>query len=141
MKELLRAAESGDPGSQFNLGVVYGNVLDQHGHRSPENHAEAIKWLRRAAEQDFPRAQLKLAQFYAEETDVPETVIEACAWFLRAMPKLSGIHREDAKRGFNRLTTALTPDQIDEARRLAQSPIPIVQDNGGAAPEPEVVAP
>lgn len=134
---LLRAAENGDVGAQFNLGVLYDNRLDDNGYRIGANRAEAIKWLLRAAEQDLPRAQLKLAQLYADQIDAPETGIEACAWFLRAIARLSGMNREHAQRGFDRLAAQLAPEQVDEARRVAQGPTPVRRKAPGDAADIE----
>jgi hypothetical protein len=48
------AAEAGIPAAQFFLGSLLAN--------SPEDHAEAIIWISRAAEQGFPQAQTVLAE-------------------------------------------------------------------------------
>src|SRR6266478_3360134 len=93
VKQLLLAAESGDPAAQFNLAVLYDSRLDDNGYVIEGNRAEAMKWLLAAAEQGLPRAQSKLAEMYAEEPDAPEDYINACAWFLLAMIHLRGIHR------------------------------------------------
>jgi TPR repeat protein len=64
------AAEGGEAIAQFNLGIVYNNGLDDNGHDADRNRREAIKWLRKAAQQGLARAQSKLAEIYAEVSDV-----------------------------------------------------------------------
>jgi len=47
-----KAAEQGDAGAQYNLGVMYKN-----GQGVKQDHAEAVRWLRKAAEQGHANAQ------------------------------------------------------------------------------------
>ena len=56
IKRLLFVAEKGDANSQFNLGVLHDNRLDDNNHPTGGNRVGAIKWLRRAAQQGLPRA-------------------------------------------------------------------------------------
>ncbi len=46
-----KAAEQGDAGAQFNLGVMYGG-----GQGVPQDYAEAVKWFRKAADQGTANA-------------------------------------------------------------------------------------
>jgi TPR repeat protein len=46
------SAEKGDADAQFNLGVAYSS-----GKGVPKDETEAIKWYRKAAEQNHTRAQ------------------------------------------------------------------------------------
>ena len=55
LKETQEAAERGDAGSQFNLGVMYGK-----GQGVTQDYAEAMKWYRKAAEQGDVQAQKNL---------------------------------------------------------------------------------
>ena len=48
LKKLKSAAALGDAEAQFNLGQAY---------KKGKNFAEALKWLRKAAEQGNPEAQ------------------------------------------------------------------------------------
>ena len=47
LQERRRAGEHGDAAAQFYLGVIY-----DFGRRVKQNHADAMKWYRLAAEQD-----------------------------------------------------------------------------------------
>ena len=119
-KHLLEAAERGDPEAQFNLGVMYENGLVNSRYTSEGSRPEALRWLRAAAEQGLPRAQVKLAELYAGEPDTPENSMQACAWFLLATESLQGAHLEKAQSGYERASSHLTPAQIASATQYAQ---------------------
>jgi len=53
---MRQAALDGDLQAQCYLGVCY-----QNGQNVPQDHQEAVKWLRRSAEQGDPVAQCYLA--------------------------------------------------------------------------------
>ena len=61
-KRLLRAAEAGDADSQYNLGILCDNGMDDNEYPVAGNRRQAVKWLLAAAEQGSPRAQVKLAE-------------------------------------------------------------------------------
>jgi hypothetical protein len=120
MKRLLVAAEKGDAGAQFNLGVLYDNRMDDNGHSIGGNRAEAMKWLQQAAEQGLPRAQIKLGEMYADGGDAAGDNIKAYAWFLVAAMSLGGAQRLTAQSGYERIARQLDPTQIAEAADLAR---------------------
>jgi len=119
-RRLLQAAEAGDATAQCNLGILYGNGLDDNGHPVEGNRPQAMSWLLAAAEQGLPRAQAKLAEAYAEEPDTSGSHAIACGWFLLAEVGLRGIHLDRARSGYERIASHLTPAQIAEARRFAR---------------------
>lgn len=136
MKDMIAAAETGDPTAQFNLGVVYGNLLnDTDGNGRTDNRAEAIRWLLQAAHQGLPRAQHRLAEIYAEAPDGTESGVQACIWFLVAAMSLSGAQRERVQSGFDRVARRLAPEQIAEARDRARlwKAVPVSADATAAA--------
>ena len=92
MKHLLQAAEGGDAESQFNLGIIYENGLDDSRYAVEGSRPQAMRWFLAAAEQGLPRAQLKLAEIHAAEPDIPESSVTACGWYLLAMTSLRGAH-------------------------------------------------
>jgi TPR repeat protein len=94
--------------------------LDDNGHPVEGNRPQAVKWLLAAAEQGVARAQIKLAEAYAEEPDISGSQATACGWFLLAAMRLRGIHLHRAQSGYERLASHLTSAQIAEARRFAQ---------------------
>jgi TPR repeat protein len=139
-KHLLEAAERGDPEAQFNLGIIYENGLVNSRYISEGSRPEALRWLRAAAEQGLPRAQVKLAELYAGEPDTPETAIQACVWFLLATASLQGAHLEKAQSGYERASVHLTSAQIAAARDFAQSwkpsrPLPAAASEPQANPD------
>ena len=119
-KRLLQAAEAGDASAQCNLGILYGNCLDDNGYAVEANRPQAVRWLLAAAEQGLPRAQFKLAEAYAEEPDTSGSHAIACGWFLLAEAGLHGIHLDRARSGYERIASHLTPAQIAEARCFAR---------------------
>lgn len=123
MKNLHAAAAKGDVDSQFSIGVVYDNGLDDSGRVVARKRGEAIKWLLKAAEQGLPRAQQKLAEVYSDGTGTPDDSVDesirACAWFLVAEETLAGAYREAARLGFRRTSSSLTPEEIATAHRFA----------------------
>ena len=119
-RRLLQAAEAGDATAQCNLGILYGNGLDDNGHPVEGNRPQAVRWLLAAAEQGLPRAQAKLAEAYADGPDVSGHHATACGWFLLAAKGLRGIHLHSARSGYERIALHLTPAQIADARRFAR---------------------
>ena len=72
----LRIAKTGDAVAQYNLGLMY-----YDGTGVPQDHVEAVKWFRMAAEQGFAMAQYNLGLMYANGTGVPQDHVEAYAWW------------------------------------------------------------
>jgi len=119
MRHLRLAAESGEAAAQFNLGVLYDSRLDDNGYAIEGNRTEAIKWLLAAAEQGLPRAQSRLAELYADGPNASGNYVNACAWFLLAATNSRGIHCHQARSGYERIASHLTPAQLSKAKRLA----------------------
>ncbi|HEX6441899.1 MAG TPA: hypothetical protein VF007_06905 [Stellaceae bacterium] len=119
-KRLLLDAEAGDARSQCNLGILYGNGLDDNEHAVAGNRPQAVKWLSAAAEQGLPRAQIELAEAYANAPDLAGSQTAACGWFLVAASRLRGIHLQRARSGYERIAARLTSMQIAEAHRFAR---------------------
>ena len=69
-------AESGDAMAQYNLGVMY-----HSGEGVPQDHAEAAKWYRLAADQGNSFAQENMGMFYYHGLGVPQDYAEALKWF------------------------------------------------------------
>jgi TPR repeat protein len=119
IRHLRIAAESGEAAAQFNLGVLYDSRLDDNEYAVEGDRAEAIKWLRAAAEQGLPRAQSRLAELFAAGPNASGNYVNACAWFLLAATSAGGIHRHQARSGYERIAVRLTPAQLTQANRLA----------------------
>jgi len=56
-----------------------------------------------------------------QDGDDQENRIRACAWYLRALANLSGMHRENAQAGYGRIAAQMTDGEIETARRLARA--------------------
>jgi TPR repeat protein len=124
---LLQAAEAGDAGAQCNLGILYVSGLDDNGYAVEGSRPEAVRWLLAAAEQGLPRAQIKLAEIYADAPDQSGSHTTACGWFLLAALGSEGIHLHRARSGYDRIAPQLTPAQIAEAKRFAREWTPVDQ--------------
>ena len=66
-------------GSALNLGVCYGN-----GQGVEKDYVEAVKWLRKAAEQNNAKAQLNLGLCYGNDQGVEKDYGEAVKWYRKA---------------------------------------------------------
>ena len=64
---LLLAAEQGNAGAKYSLGVLYSN-----GHGMPQNDREAAAWYRLAADQKHAEAQYALARCYEQGRGVKQ---------------------------------------------------------------------
>jgi len=135
-KRLFKAAEGGDARSQYNLGILYGSGLDDNGYAVEIDRPQTLRWLLAAAEQGLPRAQVKLAEVYAEGPDISGSHATACGWFLLAAMGLRGIHLHRAQSGYERIASHLTPAQIAKARRFARDWAPKRPTPNRPAPEP-----
>jgi uncharacterized protein len=116
LHHLRAAAEDGEPSAQFNLGIFYDNGLDDNGHDVDRDRREAIKWLRKAAQQGLARAQAKLADIYSEQSDLKQ----AYAWSLVAAESSDGANGQRIRDRMDRMALKLTEEQIERANKLAR---------------------
>ena len=119
-KRLLRAAEAGDAGSQCNLGILCDNGMDDNGHAVAGNRRQAVKLLLAAAERGLPRAQIKLAEVYADAPDTSGSHAASGGWFLLAAQELPGVQPHRARSGYQCIASQLNSAQIEQARRFAR---------------------
>ena len=75
-EELTHAAELGDAVAQFQLGLMYASGFGDF----EEDDAEALRWYRRSAEQEFARAQSKLGNAYAYGVGLEQDFTQAATW-------------------------------------------------------------
>jgi TPR repeat protein len=135
-KHLMEAASRGNAEAQFNLAMMCENGAADSRYTSEGSHSEAMRWLLAAATQGLPRAQIKLAEFYALESETPEDSVKACGWSLVATANLEGIRLKEALTVYRRLSDRLTLAQRDEARRFAENwrPVQLAPDAGLGRP-------
>lgn len=88
----------------------------------PQEHAEAVKWYRRAAEQGHAHAQQSLGLKYFLGQGVPQGYVQVHMWLNLAASRLSpGTDHDNAvKARDDFLAQRMTPAQIAEAQRLAR---------------------
>jgi Sel1 repeat len=79
IEELKAKAEAGDAESEVELGLRY-----DKGAGVVKDHAEAVKWYRKAAEQNLAKAQYNLGVCYAHGEGVAKDPVEAVKWFRKA---------------------------------------------------------
>jgi TPR repeat protein len=65
--------------SYYRRGAAY-----YHGEGTGQNYAEALRWFRKAAEQNHPQALSWIGVIYYEGRGVPQDHAEAARWFTRA---------------------------------------------------------
>lgn len=120
-KRLLAAAEGGDAGAQFNLGVLYDSRFDSNERPVEGQRAEAITWLRRAARQGLARAQHRLAELYEDGPEASRNCVKTAFWFQVAMASLSGAYRQAAQSGCERVQARMTPAQVAKVDRAVKA--------------------
>jgi len=76
---LLRAAQSGDPKAEFQLGRAY-----EDGNGVPHDDDRAAEWFHKAADQGNVDAQNSLGLMYAEGRGVQRDRAEAVRWYKKA---------------------------------------------------------
>lgn len=110
LKEWRPLAEAGDAPSQYNLGILY---LDGHG--VPQSPAEAVKWFKRSADQDYTEAQHDLGALYGSGQGVKRDYVQAYKWLnICAAKGNSGcISQRDL------VAKKLKSSQLTEAQRLS----------------------
>ena len=122
MKWYRKAADQGVAQSQFNLGIHY-----HQGKGVPQNDAEAVKWYRKAAEQGNAPAQALLGIAYDSGRGVPQNYVQAHMWLNLAASRSSGKDRDIAVRTREIVASAMNPQQIAEAQKLASEWKPMCQ--------------
>ena len=118
---LLEAAKRGDAEAQFNLGIMCENGLDDSRYAVEGSRHEAERWFLAAAEQGLPRAQIKLAEIYAEGSEIADRSVKACGWLLLATATLRGAQLAQAQSAYRRASSRLAPAQIAAAKHFADA--------------------
>jgi TPR repeat protein len=108
-------AEAGDAEAQFDLGFMY-----YEGEGVPEDHAEAVRWYRLAADQGLAEAQFNLGLMYGNGEGVPQDDVQAHMWLNLVASRSTGEDRESAVSARDRVRARMTAEQVAEAQRLAR---------------------
>lgn len=141
-QEWLALGEHGHQSAQYNLGVLYSIGLGVE-----QDHAEASKWFRRAADRGLPAAQMRLGTAYLEGKGVPQDRKEAYFWFTLAATHFSlGEQHDQAVAARERTGAGLTRAQITEVleKAMVWKPLPqtvdqsekerLIAETGGGRP-------
>ncbi|MFQ5959621.1 MAG: cadherin domain-containing protein, partial [Alphaproteobacteria bacterium] len=75
----LRPVEQGPAAAQYSLGYMF-----ERGQGVEQNHAEAVRWYRKAAEQGHAAAQYSLGYMIERGQGVEQNHAEAVKWFRKA---------------------------------------------------------
>lgn len=119
LRKNLGKAEAGDGRAQNAVGGTY-----LRGECVPQNHAEAAKWYRKAAEQGHRAAQLNLGILLAKGQGVEQDLTEAYKWVALAKRpgRCGGYFVKDAATQYlPQLMTLMTSEQIAEGKKLVDS--------------------
>ena len=112
IEEVKAKAETGDAKSQVELGRRY-----DKGAGVAKDHAEAAKWYRKAAEQNYVDAQFNLGMCYEEADAGTEDWAEVYKWLSLAARQ----GHEGAKKFMTVLESKLmTPEQIAQGQKRAR---------------------
>jgi uncharacterized protein len=104
------AAEQGYARAQYNLAGMY-----RLGQGVPQSYGDALAWYRLAADQGHARAQHNLGSMYANGHGVAQDLVQAYMWYFLATA--NGL--DNARQASDMISKWMTPDQIEEAERLA----------------------
>jgi len=110
-KETKRLADIGSVDAQYNLALMYYN-----GEGVPQDHKEAIKWFRKAAEQGDADAQRYIGVLYKDgDKGLIQDYIRAHVWFNIAAANGD----EEGRKLRDTLAKEMTSDQLAEAQKMA----------------------
>jgi TPR repeat protein len=90
------------------------------GHGVPQDYVEAVKWYRRAADQNLTDAQDALARMYFNGWGVPKDYVQAHMWANLAASSFSGTGSNIEAGLRDNIAAEMTPEQIAKAQRLAR---------------------
>ena len=85
-----------------------------------KDEVEAVKWIRKAADQGDAAAQFALGVMYEDGTGVAKDEVEAYKWWLLAGAGGNKIANEIAKRNIGLIEKRLTPAQRAEGQKRAR---------------------
>ena len=79
-------AEQGDAAAQYCFGLLYQRrgVMYKGTKAVPQDMAEGLKWVRKAAEQGYAEAQFHLGVMHARGQGVLQDYAQAYTWFSAA---------------------------------------------------------
>jgi uncharacterized protein len=115
LQTLHTQAAQGNAKAQTNLGFLYAN-----GQGVRQDYVQARQWWEKAAAQGRAKAQTNLGALYANGQGVPRDYVQSYMWWSLAAGRSTGKDQNLAAEYRDRVTSLMTPEQIEEANRLAQ---------------------
>ena len=132
------------PTAQFSLGYMY-----TYGEGVLEDHVEAVKWLRKAAEQSHVEAQFSLGVMYSTGRGVSKDDAEAVRWFHKAAEQNYAPAQESLGVSYA-MGTGVSRDDVEavkwfrraaeQGNATAQFYIGLMYGNGRGVPEDNLQA-
>jgi len=119
-EELIEIAEAGDAEAQFKLAQVL-----NYGLGTAIDEAAAIAWYRRAADQQFERAQFTLGEICKEGRITPQDLVQSYGWYAM-VAAAGGALAAAGNEGCVEIEPYMSPEQIVEAKRRVQNGAPHV---------------
>lgn len=117
LSDLVPSALGGDADAAYELGRFYSD-----GDGRIEDVREAARWYLVAAQRGHARAQNDLGLLFAKGQGLPQDYVKAYALFdLAAASFEMGRRRDQAIEMRDMMAAFMTPDERDEAHRLAAS--------------------
>jgi len=113
---LRERAVKGDADAQFTLGKNY--EAGRGGLK--KDYAEAASWYLKSAEQGNAYAEASLGILYRAGKGVPRDEVQAEMWFLISAERCAEGDRDTIFEMRDSVAAHLTPQQLAEAKRLAQ---------------------
>jgi len=113
---LKERAAAGDPEAQFSLGKNY--EAGRSGLK--QSYAEAANWYRKSADQGNAYAQASLGILYHSGKGLPHDDVQSEMWLTIAAEGVAHDDRDTVVEMRDSVAVHMTPDQVAEARRLAQ---------------------
>jgi TPR repeat protein len=83
-----------------------------------QDFKEALKWYRKAADQDYPTAQFNLATMYSKGQGASADPVQAHMWADLASQSAKGSELAEAIKLRDSIEARLTPAQIAESKKL-----------------------
>ena len=109
-----KAARLGEPGSHYQLGLMY-----DAGEGTAKDPAQALHHFQQAAERGDVNAQFRLGVIHSLGSDVPKDLNKARQWFGKAAEKG---HKKARERLYQVLQPPPQPDSVSTAKKKTKPP-------------------
>lgn len=128
IEKLTARAEAGEPEAEFELGSRY-----YSGKGVIRDFSEAVKWFRRAADQNFAKAQYNLGFCYSKGEGVKKDDGEALKWYRKAADQNLAIAQTKLGFCYARARGVEKDDReaVNWYRKAADQKFPLAQYNLG----------